>query len=358
MRLRGLVWGILAFALAGVALAAPSDGHDGLSARLDAAGFFAIGEHPVVSVTISNDSLADLYVLRWQTPLAGVDADLFDVRRDGEQVVYIGRLVKRVAPRPEDYLRIPAGSSRSVAVDLARYYDLGRTGEYSVQLRLTLTDALRDGATVKVATTDVLSNVAILGIERDERASQFAAEASRQPLPVKASNSYVSCSSSRQSSLGTVRTNAASYASGALSYLNGHTYSTAGPRYTTWFGALSSSRYSTVTTHYSNLRTALSNASYTFDCTCTDSGTYAYVYPTQPYRVYLCGAFWSAPSTGTDSKAGTLVHESSHFNVVASTDDWVYGQSACKSLAKSNPSHAIDNADSHEYFAENNPAQN
>jgi len=79
--------------------------------------------------------------------------------------------------------------------------------------------------------------------------------------------------------------------------------------------------------------------------------------------------------TGTDSKAsapcspklakssliyyiqgGTLVHESSHFTKNGATDDHVYGQSACKSLAQSNPAMAVDNADSHEYFAENNPA--
>ncbi|MYS09639.1 hypothetical protein GTW71_25130 [Streptomyces sp. SID6041] len=28
--------------------------------------------------------------------------------------------------------------------------------------------------------------------------------------------------------------------------------------------------------------------------------------------VWLCGSFWSAPMTGTDSKFGTLVHERSH----------------------------------------------
>ncbi len=61
--------------------------------------------------------------------------------------------------------------------------------------------------------------------------------------------------------------------------------------------------------------------------------------------------------TGTDSKAGTLVHEMSHFNVVASTDDVVYGQTGAKNLAFSNPEDAIRNADSHEYFAENTPIQ-
>ena len=90
------------------------------------------------------------------------------------------------------------------------------------------------------------------------------------------------------------------------------------------------------------------------DCSCDDP-YFAYVYPNQPYTIYVCNAFWTAPATGTDSKAGTLVHEMSHFNVVAATDDHVYGQSSCRGLATSQPNLAVQNADSHEYFAENTP---
>jgi peptidyl-Lys metalloendopeptidase len=39
----------------------------------------------------------------------------------------------------------------------------------------------------------------------------------------------------------------------------------------------------------------------------------------QPYRVCLCGAFWAATNTGTDSLPGTLKHETSHFSVVAAS---------------------------------------
>ena len=46
----------------------------------------------------------------------------------------------------------------------------------------------------------------------------------------------------------------------------------------------------------------------------------------------------------------------SHFDVVAGTDDVVYGQTGAMALAISDPDAAITNADSHEYFAENNPA--
>jgi peptidyl-Lys metalloendopeptidase len=93
------------------------------------------------------------------------------------------------------------------------------------------------------------------------------------------------------------------------------------------------------------------------NCGCNQN-YYAYVYPNRPYEIFVCRVFWSAPNTGTDSRAGTLIHEMSHFDVVAGTDDHVYGQSAAKSLAISDPAAAIDNADSHEYFAENNPHQN
>jgi peptidyl-Lys metalloendopeptidase len=150
------------------------------------------------------------------------------------------------------------------------------------------------------------------------------------------------------------RSNASTYASGSLSYLNGGTQ---GPRYTTWFGIYDLNRYNTVKSHFAAISDAMDTKPVTFNCGCKKKNVYAYVYSNQPYTIYLCGVFWTAPMTGTDSKAGTLIHEMSHFTVVASTDDWAYGQTAAKSLAISDPNKAIDNADSHEYFAENNPFQ-
>ncbi|CUA74943.1 peptidyl-Lys metalloendopeptidase [Rhizoctonia solani] len=163
---------------------------------------------------------------------------------------------------------------------------------------------------------------------------------------------YTSCTSARQTLIATAANSANSYVSAANSYLAGISSGTT--RYTTWFGTFTSARFSTVKSHYSLIGTDATST--TYDCTCTDSGTYAYVYPGSPGYVYLCGAFWNAPNTGTDSRAGTIVHEQSHFTVNGGTDDHVYGQSAAKSLAISNPANAVDNADNHEYFAENNPA--
>ena len=204
---------------------------------------------------------------------------------------------------------------------------------------------------------DTTSNVVSFWIEGDDAAVEAPAAAddnnTRALTP-----SYVSCSSTQKSSIASALSSAETYAVNAYSYLSSRTTTAqrdASTRYKTWFGTQTSSRWSTVQSHYLNIRNTIQTKTITFNCGCTDS-YYAYVYPNSPYTIYLCNAFWTAPSTGTDSKAGTIVHELSHFTVVAATDDWAYGQSACKSLAISNPSRATDNADSHEYFAENTPS--
>ena len=89
-----------------------------------------------------------------------------------------------------------------------------------------------------------------------------------------------------------------------------------------------------------------------------NASAYAYVYPYPPYLIHLGNAFWAAPTAGTDSKGGTIVHEMSHFTVNGGTAGNAYGQAAAKNLARTNPTKAVANADNHEYFAENTPFQN
>ncbi len=74
----------------------------------------------------------------------------------------------------------------------------------------------------------------------------------------------------------------------------------------------------------------------TFDCKCKQN-YFAYVYPDRPYNIYLCKVFWQVPLSGTDSQGGTLIHEMSHFTVVADTDDYVYGQTGARALADTIP---------------------
>lgn len=52
-----------------------------------------------------------------------------------------------------------------------------------------------------------------------------------------------------------------------------------GTRYTYWFGTYSSSRFSRVKTTFTNLNNKFST--WWYDCSCTESGTYAYTYPSE-----------------------------------------------------------------------------
>ena len=315
-----------------------------------------------VGFSLANQGADDLFVLKWKTPLAGVEADLFIVERDGERVAYTGRLVKRAAPRASDYIRIPAGETVSATFDLASVYDMRQPGEYTVRFAAVGINVVREdfraGRTVVGVLAALASQTAALSHPgRDLRGEEPAFEAS---FGTKAQTpTYLNCSSSRISQIGSSLTNAQTYATNAYNYLvNLPTASRSNStRYRTWFGTYTSSRYSTVQSHYNSIKNALANQTFRLNCDCaSDTSTYAYVYANQPYEIHLCGAFFAAPATGTDSKAGTIVHETSHFTVVAGTNDYAYGQSACKSLANSNPTNATRNADSHEYFAENTPS--
>lgn len=346
---------LLATGLLGVANASAA----GIEVALDTAAKDAGSGK--IDYQLVNNSATTIHVLRWQTPVDGVSADLFRVVRDGEEVAYTGMMVKRVAPRAEDYIELKPGEGISAEVDLSAYYDMRSGGRFEVSYTRDASDVVREAALATKGGVD--TGVAAFDLARGTVEVHVDAAASPLdmsidalgPSPLAATNSFVSCSNTRQTQLATARNSSVTYANNSKSYL---TAGTLGSRYTWWFGSYTSARYSTVRSHFTNIASALSSQPYTFNCSCTDSGTYAYVYPTQPYKVWLCGAFWAAPNTGTDSRAGTLVHETSHFNVVAGTDDWAYGQTAAHNLATSNPTKAVDNADNHEYFAENTPARN
>jgi len=305
-----------------------------------------------VNVTVTNTSGHRIEIPRWQLPSQHLQGPLFTITgEDGRRVNYTGPLIKRAAPRAQDMVVLEAGATRSFKAELTGAYELGN-GRYTIEYA----SRGQHGDAVELASAAPL----YLWTEGRSAAAAPAAtsvlEDHAAAVRVGAATiSYTgSCTSSQKSSLASAVTAATNYATASANYLAGSGSGT--QRYVKWFGSYTSSRWATARTHYNNEVSAFTTQPLTLDCSCTDSGTYAYVYPNSPYKIYLCGAFWSAPMTGTDSKGGTLVHEMSHFTVIASTDDWAYGQTAAANLAKTNPTKALDNADSHEYFAENNPA--
>jgi len=347
----------LAWTAAAVAATAASTGafaaQDHLDVRLSIARPVIQGDVDVkVDVVVTNTAGHAVWLLKSQLPSGALQGPLFRItREDGAVVDYLGPIVKRAAPRAENFVKLEAGATLNYEVELTGAYDLEADGRYAIQF---LSPAKTDEG------ADLASSApAHVWLQGRTRHAKAAPDASVQGTVTTqaATISYTgNCSASQKTSISSAVSGAGTYATNAYNYLATFSSPSTSQRYLKWFGKYSSSGWSTAKTHYANEMNAWNTAAITVDCSCTDSGTYAYVYPTQPYKIYVCGAFWSAPMTGTDSKAGTLVHEMSHFNVIAGTNDWAYGQTAAAKLARSNPTKALDNADNHEYFAENNPS--
>lgn len=312
----------------------------------------------VVKVTFTNTSGSPQYVLKSHTPFEEVEAPMFEITRDGKPVRYLGAIAKRAAPTAADYFLLKPGASYSVKVELSSLYDMGTTGDYAIRYHAASPQMFgnangKDAGELKSeAATVWIDGMRARGSNEETKSlAEMQAQAGVTPAAAGAL-SFNKCTTSQQADITNAMSAALSMASDGDAYM---ARGTIGPRYTKWFGANDSSRVATIKAHFASLKDAFATKPVTVDCGCKKT-YYAYVYPTQPYTIYVCKAFWSAPMTGTDSKGGTLVHEMSHFNVVAGTDDWVYGQSGAANLAITDPAKAIDNADSHEYFGENTPA--
>lgn len=314
---------------------------------------FARSDEVLVRVTLLNNSATPQYLLKWHTPVAGVQAPLFEVLRDGQKVAYLGIKAKRPPPGPGDYLRLEPGASISSTVELSALYDMNVTGPYQLRYR-TASSGLFAAAGMRPMAGALASTQ--VGIWIDGRLPRGA-----QP-PVKqaaggAGLEFSKCSNAQQEQL------VAAVDAGKSMTVEAHHYLVAGAaapqygaRYGTWFGAADAGRAATVNTSFTAIRDAFETKPLKIDCGCNEN-YFAYVYLAQPYVIYVCKAFWTAPLTGTDSRGGTLLHELSHFDVVAATDDHVYGQQGAAELARTDPARAVRNADSHEYFGENSPPQ-
>ncbi|TFK66685.1 deuterolysin M35 metalloprotease [Pluteus cervinus] len=305
-----------------------------------------------VTATVTNTGDETLKLLKDPlSPLSTLPANTFHIEgTTGAVPAFVGikaKYVPTTAAKSQDpsvFTVLAPGQSVDVQHDLSKAYNFASsgTGAYSFEAHDTFYYVKDNG---DVAT-----------LQADSEA-QFTTVSGTLTVPqpqIRKRVNYNSCSQSQQSDIATALPGVVKYAKGAYSYLQAHKKSTT--RYKSWFGAYSKSNHDLVASHYKKIGSSNFN-SFTFDCSCTDAGTYAYVSPDQYGQIYFCGAFWNANTTGTDSKAGTIIHESSHFIVNGGTDDYVYGQTKCRALAKSDPSSAVMNADSHEYFAENNPSE-
>jgi peptidyl-Lys metalloendopeptidase len=143
----------------------------------------------VVTVTIRNTSNATRYLLKWQTPLTGVQAPLFDVTRDGLPVSYPGIQAKRPPPTAADVIALEPGAI---------------TGAYSVRYRADRLqvhgrpDASRTQGSA--AATDTAAAVWIDG-RLPRGMPETAYEPAAGTIPAGSGLAFIHCSNAQQESI-------------------------------------------------------------------------------------------------------------------------------------------------------------
>lgn len=283
-----------------------------------------------LKLTYTNVTDAPITFVVYDTALEGaVRDDILDIRIGGQRLPYVGPIYKRRAPQAQDYVTLAPAESRSAIVVIDRVYYFDKSGVYSVRARQG-PQAIGTG------------NMITLDVTRGRQLYKQA--------PV-----FQTCNAIQQSEINAALSVAERYARVARDDLRDTPVELRpeAERYAWWFGSYAGSRWDEVQDSFNRIYSATSGRTLTFDCSCDEPGVYAYVFPSQHYDIYLCPVFFQAPTSGQDSKAGTIIHEISHFNVVASTDDHEYGVADSRALALRDPNKAVNNADSLEYFAEN-----
>lgn len=306
---------------------------------------YSADDKVIVKITYTNKTDQDINLLVWGTALESVVThDFLKVVYDGEELPYIGIHAKRLPPTQSSYRLIAAGASVSGQVDLSSSYDIVAKGQYSVAYadhELTV-----DGQARKSQAGIVLN------ITEDRIARVFK----REPIIQS------TCNATQRAQIEQALTIAERIAQTAARDLS------AAPidlrpnarRYLEWFGAYTPGRYDSVSRGMSRIASALSNNRIGFDCACDIDNrdrVFAFVFKNDPFNMNVCPVFFRVAPSGTDSRSGTIVHEISHFTVVADSDDFssALDQRGSRALAINNPSSAIRNANAFEYFAENTP---
>jgi len=335
----------------------PSLGHDvQLAGSVDA-----------LAVTLKNPSTEPLVLLVYDSPFDThsevFHAPIFDVEHSsGMKAIYSGIIIKR-KPVLSDFVTIRPGQSLTALLNLHKGYNFPAAGVYTVTLATNVLQFQGEmGASVDEALSQLVS---------DELVGSISVTVNVASLPISFPpinnqsgllgnpNPKTNCDANQASQIRTSGSNAITASQRGFNYLSGSCLASK-TYYITWFGVCDNTRWTRVRNTLSAVTSGL-QASYPVDCagsSCTPN-TYAYVYPTDTtHTVYVCGYFWRVPTGNCimDSQPGTLIHEMSHFNNVAGTQDVTYGITNCQNLAKSNPAQATVNADNYCFFTDSCPS--
>jgi hypothetical protein len=341
-----------------------------LTARLEVATSYELGEAITVNCQMRNNSNIDVRVLRWNTPLEGLFSDCLRVTFGDNEVEYDGPFAKRVEPSPESYVLISAGKTVSVSFDLEQAYPIRESGRYSVQVRARIEDIVFldldafevrimgvSGATVDVDVEwggavefSVSGNPAL----RKPTEGEIWRERYDYKHPVSpTASSEVALDPIVEGGTPKLRQIVIDAHKRCFSLCE---YSLAilsnDGRYSKWFGKFAVPNFAIVKKTFTAMRNRMTATRFTYVIEsphCRDdfhAVTFAH-----SSSIGICRLFWKDdPLAGPNSQWGIVLHEHSH--ATASTQDFAKNPNSCKQLAIIDPGRSIKNAASFQFFSE------
>ncbi len=346
-----------------------------LKGKLVASKVYDSAEPVKLRFDLTNNGDEDLYVLKWYTPLEGLNSDCLTViRNEKSKVGYDGPMIKRGRPGPDDYVLVPAGGTVSADVDVSASYAVSLPADYRVELNIQALEHIPAPAAAKKSAALALAKSTPKLQTVTGGKTKFKVKQGALKLPTRGETARKVSKALAKSTGAAVSVGAVAAAAGALppmitggtapqqatakqGHIDGFHLCAAAlaalannAQYKEWFGVHTAARFNKVKSVFTKIRNRMKTVAFTYDLSGAGckSGVYAYTYKGGT-RIWFCGAFWTAPALGTDSKAGTVVHEHSHSD--ANTDDVTYGQTNARALATSKPDEAVRNADNDEYYA-------
>ena len=299
-------------------------------------------------LNLADDCDEDYYLLKRNTPLEGLLSQFVAVSYEGRRLEYKGIFIHRDPPTKDEYILLKAGQKVSATVHINDAFALIHDGGYTIEYirPLVVLDEMQMPIEVNAKTATYIHL---------ENARYLSHPFQRKKVKSEGSVTIESCttatfvggtSSQREDVLNAHRKLCTGFADAKNNVSNSDLY-------TTWFGTYTEDRGAKVKGVLDDCVEGLTNdtVTYTFNGPKCQSTWNAYTYKGGT-DVYLCPRYnlyeVYCKSSGSPTKESILAHEWSH--ALAYTEDYVYGATANKALAKSDPDKAVNNADTYEYW--------
>lgn len=93
---------------------------------------FDNSEDIILNWAVTNPTDNTFKLLKWYTPLDGVERSLFSIHYGNDVLPYLGKLIKRSEPKEDDYVTLAPGDNIVVEISVSDFYEFSSSGDYKL----------------------------------------------------------------------------------------------------------------------------------------------------------------------------------------------------------------------------------